>query len=413
MTHQPAAAPASSVPPAWWNRPAALPWVVLLAGALLLLRKPWALHTPQLWAEDGSIFLTQNDQLGLRAFLEPYNGYLHFLPRLIAWLASHLADVAWWPAIYNGFAFLVTLGLFARLASARIDFPGKPWLMLAFVLVVGTDEVLLTLTNLQWVTAFYLVLHLFTTRPATRWQALGDGLILVAVGLSGPFAVLFLPLFAWQAWRQRQAGWSSALGVVAVCALVQGFFLAQAGAAPETAPPAFQPIALLSVIGTRLFVWPVLGPHAVQSGAGAALALAGAGAVVTVLGWALRPHPRQLLRAQIVAILLVVTLAGAWRARMDTWAPNDLANGDRYFYIPRVLLAWLLVWEFDAVPRAVGLSARGLCLLGVVMHAPHFMLPAPPDYRWSEHCDPIRRGEPANISTLPVGWYIEYPGRAR
>ena len=40
---------------------------IATAAALLALRKPWALHTPQLWAEDGSIFLVQAEQLGLRA----------------------------------------------------------------------------------------------------------------------------------------------------------------------------------------------------------------------------------------------------------------------------------------------------------------------------------------------------------
>jgi hypothetical protein len=70
---------------------------VLAAAVLLALRKPWALHTPQFWAEDGSIFMTQDDLLGPRAFLVPYNGYLHLLPRLVAWIARHVADVAWWP----------------------------------------------------------------------------------------------------------------------------------------------------------------------------------------------------------------------------------------------------------------------------------------------------------------------------
>jgi hypothetical protein len=63
-------------------------WVVIACAVLLALRKPWALHTPQLWAEDGSIFLTQDEQMGVRAWWEPYNGYLHLLPRLIAWIAS-------------------------------------------------------------------------------------------------------------------------------------------------------------------------------------------------------------------------------------------------------------------------------------------------------------------------------------
>ena len=43
---------------------------------LLALRKPWALHTPQLWAEDGSIFLMQAEWHGVECLLIPYMGYL-------------------------------------------------------------------------------------------------------------------------------------------------------------------------------------------------------------------------------------------------------------------------------------------------------------------------------------------------
>ena len=165
---------ASSARTGWLHAPRTLAWLVLVCAALLALRKPWALHTPQLWAEDGSIFLTQDEQMGLRAFFEPYNGYLHLLPRLIAWIASHTADVAWWPAIYNGLAFAINAALFARLASRRVELPSKAWLMLAFVLVVGTGEVLINVTNVQWVTAFFLVLQLFTAPATNAGQRLGD-----------------------------------------------------------------------------------------------------------------------------------------------------------------------------------------------------------------------------------------------
>ena len=104
----------SRAPSKPWLTPA---WTVLACAALLALRKPWALHTPQFWAEDGEIFMKQDDAWGAGAILSPYNGYLLLLPRLIAWIASHTADVAWWPAIYNGLAFALSVGLFARMAS--------------------------------------------------------------------------------------------------------------------------------------------------------------------------------------------------------------------------------------------------------------------------------------------------------
>jgi len=77
------------------------------------------------------------------------------------------------------------------------------------------------------------------------------------------------------------------------------------------------------------------------------------------------------------------------------------------YSIPLLLLAWLLVWEFDARPRAVAWIARGLCLLAVVMHAPRYMLPAPKDYHWAEHVDPIRQGVPTHWDLWNQNWSFQ------
>jgi hypothetical protein len=389
-------------------------WLVAACAVLLALRKPWALHTPQLWAEDGSIFLTQDEQMGIRAWWLPYNGYLHLLPRLIAWIASHTADPAWWPAIYNGLAYLITVALFARLASRRVELPGKPWLMLSFVFVVGTGEVLINVTNLQWVTAFFLILQLFTRQATTTAQRVADLTILALVGLNGPFALVLLPLFAWRAWRDRSADTMLALAMVGVCAAIQGWLVTRTGPglSLHTGNESFDALKFLSIIGSRLVTWPLLGPGAVRPLPSWVHALIGAAVIAPLIGWGLRRDARRGVRGLIVAAFCLITFASVYRARADTWTHDNLVNGDRYFYMPRVLLAWLFVFEFDARPRAVAWLARGICALAVVQHAPKYMLPAPKDYHWAEHCDPIRRGVPANIYTLPEGWWIEYPGRA-
>lgn len=136
--------------------PRAQTWAAVGVALLVLgARKPWALLTPQLWAEDGTIHLNDYEQSGARAFFIPYRGYLHLLPRLIAWLAGQLTDVVNWPAFYNGGALLTTALLLVRMTSRRLDLPGKPWLVLAFVLVAHSGEVFLNITNLHWLTGFF------------------------------------------------------------------------------------------------------------------------------------------------------------------------------------------------------------------------------------------------------------------
>ncbi len=384
---------------------------VLVAAVCLALRKPWALLTPQLWAEDGSIFLVQDEQLGLGAWLTPYNGYLHLIPRIVAWLTSRTLDVAWWPLAYNGAAYLGTIALFARLASRRVDLPAKPALILAFTLVVGTGEVLIVLTNLQWLAAFFLLLQVFTRPPRGVLERTGDLSLLAVVGLNGPFAAVFGPLLAWRWWETRSRDDLAALAVTGAAAATQVLLLLQTPLDINAEAAPFRPLMALSVIGSRLVTWPFFGPEAVRAAPPWVHAAAGTLFLGALAAWALRPDALRPMRLRLVAALGIVTAACAFRARADVWAEDTLVNGDRYYYIPRVLVAWLVVLEWQARPALVAWTARTLLAAGLLLHLPHFRLPAPPDYRWAEHCDAIRRGVPANLFTLPEGWWIEYPGR--
>jgi hypothetical protein len=167
-----------------------------------------------------------------------------------------------------------------------------------------------------------------------------------------------------------------------------------------------------SIVGSRLITWTFLGPLPVRAWPLWIHAIIGVVSLTALLGWALRADARRPIRTLLVAAFGLVTAACAYRVRADTWEDDNLINGDRYFYISRVLLAWLVVLEMSATPRAIAFAARALGLAAVLSHAPYFILPAPPDFHWAQHCEPIRRGVPAKIPTLPAGWILEYPGRA-
>ena len=386
---------------------------MIAAAVLLFLRKPWALTHPQLWAEDGPIYLGAIDAWGAGGILVPHRGYLQLLPRLIAWVANLVADVAYAPAIYNGAAFLVAVGLFARIASARVQLPAKPWLILAFVLAAHTGDVWGNIANLHWLTSFFLIVQTFLARPNTPTQRIGDLLILAVMGLTGPFVVVFLPLLAWRWWRDRNADTLAALLTATACAAVQAYFIKTTG--PRLAPPthALNLELLFAVTGSRLVVWPLFGATVAASLPWPLLGAIGVGYIALLSGWALRRDARRPVRGQIVVAFVTIAGVCLWRMRPDTWAYPDLVNADRYFYIPRILLLWLLIWELDARPPGVAAAARTLALIGVTMQVLPFTAPTPPDYHWADYCDAIRRGEPARIPTLPEGYIFEYNGRPR
>ena len=403
---------------AWFRDPHLTPAVLALFAVALFLRKPYALLVPQLYAEDGTIFLAQNDLVGLRALLEPYMGYLHTLPRLLAWLASRLLDPAWWPAAYNVTSFAIWLAVIARTFSPRLPLPPalRPWLALAFFLGPQSGEILFNITNLQWIVAFLLVQQAFVTPPTTRAQRLTDLALLALIGLTGPFILALGPLLAWRWWRdpaslrlKRSSFNLQLLAFASLCAALQAWFIVRTG--PKFTFPPFDAAPFFAVVGQRLLIFPVFGDDLARRLPPLVLALGGLLPVVALLLWSLRPHPRRLLRAQLVAAFLLMMAAGVYRARPDTWHLPNLVFADRYFYLPRVLLAWLLILELDTAQRAVRWTARALLLAAALVHFKGYSVPAGPNYQWTEHVDPVRRGVPANLPTLPEGWTLEYRGR--
>ncbi len=384
--------------------------LLLLLGlaALLALRKPDALLNPQLWAEDGSVFLVEQERLGAGAILQPYMGYLHLLPRLTAWSAAQALDPAWWPAWYNGIAFLVWCGVLARTLSSRLPLPHRPWLALAVIAGPQTGEILGTITNAQWVTALLLVQQVLLRRPETTAQRLGDLLLVAGAGLTGPFAAALLPLFVWKWWRERDRDALAALLVAGAAATWQLAHLLPAAGAGGAAG---DPLQALAIVTRRLLIWPFLGPAAAQGLPAGVIAGAGLALGPALLAWALRPHPRREVRLRLLGAAGLLLAAGVLRTRPDTWPQDDLNFADRYFFLPRLLLAWLVILELDAVPRLAAWGARLALAAYLLLPVPRFILPAARDYRWQEACAPIRAGTPARIPILPEDWILDYPGR--
>jgi hypothetical protein len=394
---------------AWCQGPRAA-WLGVIALAMFL-RKPHALTVPQLYAEDGSIFLAFNDLNGLHALIEPYMGYLHLLPRLIAWGVARTFDPAWWPAFYNAAAFAGWLFVLGRMFSRRLDWPGKPWLALAFLIGPQTGEVLSNITNLQWCTALLLVQQAVIARPVTWGERVGDLVIVLLVGLTGPFVIALAPLLIWRWWRDRRTDNALGMVVALACAAVQAWFVLRTG--PKFTFPPFNLGSFAVIVGQHLLGWSALGDAWARQWPRWVVGACGLVPTAVLLLAAFRPGPWRRYRAPVAVACLLMLAAVVYRSRPDTWNFDNLWFGDRYFYVPRVLLFWLLVWEFRAAVATFAWLARGLYATCAVVHLHGYVLPAPLNYHWSTQVEPIRRGVPANMPTLPEGWTLEYRGRGR
>lgn len=380
----------------------------MLAALVLVVRKPDSFINPQFWAEDFSPFFVEANTFGPKVLGWPYNGYLHLLPRLIAWLAAPL-NPAIQPAAYVAAALGVTLFIVAQALSSRLELPGKPWLALAIVAVPHTGEVFLNPTNLQWITALGLMLTLLKRDPETAAEWGMDGGLLVLVGLTGPFSVLLAPLFVARAvMRRTRASWLIA-GVVAVTAGIQGWFICHAPAFPN--PGAWHGANLVGVLSVRLPMMLALGEQWPVKLGYAWTAPLGAAFMGGLIFLSCRRGRWRGARLLLLAALALWLLAAIKRARPDTWAFYDTFNGDRYFYGPKVLVLWLVALVIADLRnrwrRSLGVA---LAALAFVANLPAFRFKAMPDLHWASSSEKILAGERIEVPINP-GWKVIYPGR--
>ncbi|MBS0663742.1 MAG: hypothetical protein JSR48_10800 [Verrucomicrobia bacterium] len=408
------ARPETPAVPAWialaWQRvrtrPAGACLVTLAAVVgVLFLRRPEAFLHPQFWAEDGGVFFRSADLDGANAIIQPYGGYHHLLLRLVAAAASGL-DPRWIPATYFWASLALTVGLAALVFSPRLALPVRPAFALAIVLVPHTGEVFNNLTNAQWIGALGLVLLLLMKDPDRPWRLAADAVMAVGLGLTGLFSALFAPLFLVRAWyRRSRAAWTLA-GLVIAAAVVQAFTYARTAA--PTVGGEKSVLVSLAEIGPRFWDGLLLAPtvaDAVPHGLGLALA------ILCTAGLAAAGRDQTGHRAErwmLWCCLLLTAGATVVKFRGNPGLLASIANGDRYFYLPKVLLLWLLLLELDGPRRVWARAALSLALLASLAA---FRFTPYTEYDWPSWAARLRAGQPLVVPVNPPGSSFTHPGK--
>lgn len=229
--------------------------LVLLYAALSILffRRPSLFIAPQMFVEDGVIFFQQQWTLGWKAIFTPYSGYLHLIPRLTAWGAS-LLPVVLTPVIFLVVAILAVLATVLKAASPRVGFPFPYACALVVLCLPNGDEITAFLTNVHWWAGVILLLVGISAAARTRGEWTRDFLAVVLTGLSGPWAVLCIPLFALRLWQRRTRSQAALFVALVVVAEVQLHF---------------------NQAGVPALTWDYLTQHAARSVAGLGYRLGG------------------------------------------------------------------------------------------------------------------------------------------
>jgi len=188
--------------------PGVVALAVALIALLIFLRGPARLLHPQFYAEDGYVFFKSAWEQGFFASLfEPYSGYLHLVPRLVAGVAL-LGPLVLAPLVFTLSAFLIMLVPVWYLLGNRMRclpaFSTRIVCAALFAAMPAVQETYVNITNAHWYLLFATCFVLASEQPVNKRQLVADTLVLGLYALSSPLSAIFLPLAVARAWRDRR-----------------------------------------------------------------------------------------------------------------------------------------------------------------------------------------------------------------
>lgn len=341
--------------------------LLVLGTATALLRYDWGAPLDRVYAEDGTIFLAQAETTSFPdAFVEPYAGYMHAVPRLLAEVAS-VVPLRFAAAVLSvgtamcvvGLALVVYRSLAPHVRSSTLRLALAAYIA---ILPVGR-EVVDVAANVHW----YLLFAAFCVclwRAPSRAGTIVSALVLLLTATSEPFAVVLLPLLALRAWVLRDRAGQILLGVFGSAIALQLWVMANA---PERVlQPMFSPARLggffvRDVLGGALFGGYVSGIDESPDARSITLGVTAAAVAVVVacLAWPRTPPATRTALALVLSYavalyVLPVALSGVATVR---------------YAVPSVLLVVLalamLIDSFLVDGPLAGLPRRGA--LGLVL----------------------------------------------
>lgn len=178
----------------------------IISLLVLFYKRPDAFYHSQFWAEEGVVFFAEAYHEGFSSLFNTCAGYFHLFPRLIACtsvalaLPIHLVPFVFcysWLIVFFGLLYYI----WKRLPYSDVN---RFFISITIVLIPLQSEILMNLTNMQWIMALFPIL-IFSSNSIEKNKKwfYADLLILLFSGFTGPNYTVLLPLFVFLIILQR------------------------------------------------------------------------------------------------------------------------------------------------------------------------------------------------------------------
>jgi hypothetical protein len=385
-----------------------------VAVLLLFLKSPDAILHPQFWAEDGFIFFAQQLTVPWPLVFTPYSGYLHAIPRIVAWGASWFSPVIA-PLVYNVAAILINAFCISFVSLRLKGWFAGPAVFLAFFIVPTVGDIFGTLTNVQWFVQFVIAsVCLFPPQQDSRatWLSPMGFAALGLAALTGPFSILisvaaFFAKFVLRLPIPRLAPLITATGACVQIVVMLGSRLYNNTSIYELGNDKLRELGIERL--HEFYLDTILAPF---SSFHLVLLLLIFSITVAVIIDAVR---RPSVAGSISSLLVSVGLSQPILAYLKQHGTHTLTATSHYFYFLSVVVIWVgwqLLVEYLPTYRLLGAACIVAAFGTALMAEPNFFRRQPlRDLKWASYAEQIRARCHSELIVLvnPVRFYFKVP----
>ena len=345
----------------------------LLAAVVIASRRYVQILHPDVWVEEGTIFLPAFAKSGWSELFTPLYGYLLVPSKMVSFFGLSLSFVHF-PEYATALSLIVQSACVLAVAFAPTQLPAKFLCAMAVVFVPsGTEVFLVPLYTFWWTTILIFLALLWHPRGGQYFR---NALLLIG-GLSSPVVVLLAPMFVLRAAVER----TKSEVLTAAIALGLGatqltFVLGNEGTGSIISSISKIDLVLGKYLGTPLMDVSMIGASVF-------------GLVVALfLAFGLLLIPKADRFAYLLLGLSLSAAIASSIVRVPVEAPHPLLAGPRYFFLPFILLAWMLIWISMRAKLLPSLAAIALAAAFLPMGFSNFFgVPQVPKRPWAEQVD--------------------------
>ena len=410
------------------------------AASLILLRKPSLVTDPRFWAEEGSVYFAYAFGHSVFETLSfTYAGYWSLPVNLAACLSANLVPLEHAPFITTGLAFALQMPpLWIIIYGSCTLFENRSVKIaaaLAVVFTLSSGEIWLNTVNSQFYLTLALVLILFE-KDAARQSVKGFYRFLIcAAGTSGPVATFLTPLFIYKAWSDRKRESIVQAAIISVCLTLQLAIVMYlgygAGAGIASRFSGIDMYLFPLTLFIKNLVFPILGPSAADFLGGWLKTVYKTGSftlpAVSFLFLAVELFFFHCFSMKLDGLKRALLLGGFFLIFILTVSSSLGDNGDktiffggwrageRYFYVPSVIIMLMLLANIGKKPLKNSRSLIAITLLALTVvqgiYSYKTTVIVQTSVSWKREIAQWRKDNSYQPLIAPLGWRVRLKSR--